>query len=159
RARAVTRAGAVAPSDAAAARIPVVTAPRGDRRRAPAGRVGTRGTSETVTPVDWRERLDALAAPRARAFASPIGPVRTVSDCAAPLALAPVVNAWSSTAFDGPFYQSSPAGRSSMGVVFVRSRDGNTGASDPATLGGGAVDLQLIYEGLSRVAADAVVVG
>jgi riboflavin biosynthesis pyrimidine reductase len=46
-----------------------------------------------------------------------------------------------------------------MGVVFVRSRDGNTGTRNPSSLGGGAVDEHLIFEGLSRVAADAVVVG
>ena len=46
-----------------------------------------------------------------------------------------------------------------MGVVFVQSRDGNTGTGNPASLGAGPVDEQLIYEGLSRVAADAVVVG
>src|SRR5207302_1031128 len=45
------------------------------------------------------------------------------------------------------------------GVVFVQSRAGNTGAGNPASLGGGAVDEHLIYEGLSRAAADAVVVG
>jgi riboflavin biosynthesis pyrimidine reductase len=43
--------------------------------------------------------------------------------------------------------------------VFVQSRDGNTVASDPATLGGGETDKHLIYEGLSRVDADAVMAG
>jgi len=46
-----------------------------------------------------------------------------------------------------------------MGVVFVRSRDGNTGTRNPSSLGGGPVDEQLIFEGLSRVGADAVVAG
>ncbi len=46
-----------------------------------------------------------------------------------------------------------------MGVVFVRSREGNTGTRNPASLGGGSVDEQLIYEGLTRAGADAVVVG
>ena len=41
----------------------------------------------------------------------------------------------------------------------MQSADGNTGASDPATLGGGETDKHLIYEGLSRVAADAVLAG
>ena len=44
-------------------------------------------------------------------------------------------------------------------MVFVQSRDGNTGADNPAQLGGGPTDLHLIYEGLSRVAADAVMAG
>ena len=46
-----------------------------------------------------------------------------------------------------------------MSRVFVQSRNGNTRASNPATLGGGATDLHLIYEGLSRVDADAVMAG
>jgi riboflavin biosynthesis pyrimidine reductase len=44
-------------------------------------------------------------------------------------------------------------------LVFVQSKDGNTGAADPSTLGGGITDKHLIYEGLSRVAADAVLAG
>ena len=46
-----------------------------------------------------------------------------------------------------------------MGVVFVQSSDGNTGTNNPSSLGGGAVDEHLIFEGLTRAAADAVVVG
>jgi riboflavin biosynthesis pyrimidine reductase len=44
-------------------------------------------------------------------------------------------------------------------LVFVQSREGNTGAKDPSLLGGGATDHHLIYEGLSRVAADGVLAG
>src|SRR5207247_1757536 len=43
--------------------------------------------------------------------------------------------------------------------VFVQSRDGNTGARNPSILGGGETDKHLIYEGLSRVTADAVLAG
>jgi 5-amino-6-(5-phosphoribosylamino)uracil reductase len=43
--------------------------------------------------------------------------------------------------------------------VFVQSREGNTVADDPSMLGGGATDKHLIYEGLSRVDADAVLSG
>jgi len=46
-----------------------------------------------------------------------------------------------------------------MGVVFVRSAAGNTGVDDPASFGGGGIDEHLIYEGLSRAAADGVVIG
>ncbi|HYM25841.1 MAG TPA: dihydrofolate reductase family protein, partial [Vicinamibacterales bacterium] len=46
-----------------------------------------------------------------------------------------------------------------MSLVFVQSKDGNTGAKNPASLGGGQADAHLIYEGLSRVAADAVMAG
>jgi 5-amino-6-(5-phosphoribosylamino)uracil reductase len=76
-------------------------------------------------------------------------------------ALLPIGNAWSRDLFDGPFYVSpAPDGDvPATSLVFVQSRDGNTGAADPSTLGGGATDKHLIYEGLSRVAADAVLAG
>ena len=70
-------------------------------------------------------------------------------------------NAWSRRMFDGPFYV-SPAPSSDLpatNLVFVQSRDDNTGAGDPSSLGGGQADKHLIYEGLSRVAADAVLAG
>lgn len=69
---------------------------------------------------------------------------------------------WSRAFFDGPFYRSAaPAsdGTPITSLVFVQSRDGNTGAADPSTLGGGNTDLHLIYEGLSRVDAYAVMAG
>ena len=69
---------------------------------------------------------------------------------------------WSRAFFDGSFYRSAaPAadGTPITSLVFVQSRDGNTGAADPSTLGGGNTDLHLIYEGLSRVDADAVMAG
>ena len=46
-----------------------------------------------------------------------------------------------------------------MSLVFIQTKDGNTGGPDPAAFGGGATDTHLIYEGLSRVAADAVLAG
>jgi riboflavin biosynthesis pyrimidine reductase len=70
-------------------------------------------------------------------------------------------NAWSRRMFDGPFYV-SPAPSPDLpatNLVFVQSRDGNTGAGDPSSLGGGEADKHLIYEGLSRVAVDAVLAG
>jgi 5-amino-6-(5-phosphoribosylamino)uracil reductase len=72
-----------------------------------------------------------------------------------------VENAWTRTCFDGPFYVSRPASPAhpAVSLVFVQSLDGNTGADDPATLGGGETDLHVIYEGLSRAAADAVLAG
>jgi len=112
-----------------------------------------------VTPIDWRDRFDALSAKRMRAALEPLTPVCTAVDRSGAFALDSVVTGWSSRLFDGPFYQSPARDGLSMGVVFVRSRDGDTGTDDPSSLGGGAIDGQLIYEGLSRVAADAVVVG
>lgn len=49
--------------------------------------------------------------------------------------------------------------RPACSLVFVQSADGNTVAPDPAELGGGQTDKHLIYEGLSRVCADAVMAG
>jgi riboflavin biosynthesis pyrimidine reductase len=86
--------------------------------------------------------------------------VRTIVDVSAGYVLDAIADPWSSAAFDGAFYQSPARDNGfSMGVVFVQSRDRNTGAKDPSSLGGGAVDEHVIYEGLSRVAADAVIVG
>jgi riboflavin biosynthesis pyrimidine reductase len=69
-------------------------------------------------------------------------------------------NAWSREYFDGPFYVfSAPPDRPAISLVFVQTRDGNTGAQNPGDLGGGPTDKHLIYEGLSRVAADGVLAG
>jgi riboflavin biosynthesis pyrimidine reductase len=70
-------------------------------------------------------------------------------------------NAWSRQLIDGDFYL-SPAPSADLpttSLVFVESREGNTVAKDPASLGGGEVDKHVIYEGLSRAAADAVMAG
>src|SRR5688500_2345237 len=80
-------------------------------------------------------------------------------DCGGLVALE---NPWSAELFDGAFYRSAAAARPDIPItslVFVQSRDGNTVAADPSTLGGGDTDLHLIYEGLSRVDADAVLAG
>ena len=70
-------------------------------------------------------------------------------------------NEWTRRLFDGEFYLSRPpaATRPACSLVFVQSAEGNTGAANPSTLGGGQTDKHLIYEGLSRVAADAVLAG
>lgn len=70
-------------------------------------------------------------------------------------------NEWTRHLFGGDFCISpSPdAARPACSLVFVQSRDGNTGTPDPFTLGGGETDKHLIYEGLSQVAADAVLSG
>lgn len=82
-----------------------------------------------------------------------------IRDCGGVVSLE---NPWSRALFDGVFYRSAVAARPgipSTSLVFVQSRDGNTVASDPSVLGGGDTDLHLIYEGLSRVDADAVLAG
>ena len=69
-------------------------------------------------------------------------------------------NAWSREHFDGPFHVfEAPPDRPAISLVFVQTRDGNTGASNPEDLGGGPTDKHLIYEGLSRVAVDGVLAG
>ena len=74
--------------------------------------------------------------------------------------LEPLGNPWTREKFGGDFYL-SPVGKDipSTNLVFVQSRDGNTGTRNPGSLGGGDTDKHLIYEGLSRVAANAVLSG
>ncbi|HMJ84858.1 MAG TPA: dihydrofolate reductase family protein [Vicinamibacterales bacterium] len=101
--------------------------------------------------VAWKE------AEAARAVLSPF-----VSGVDQPTAdVIPIGNAWTRRMFDGPFYVSAAPSNElpSTSLVFVRSHNGNTGAADPSSLGGGEADKHLIYEGLSRVAADAVMAG
>ena len=70
-------------------------------------------------------------------------------------------NNWSRALFDGDFYRCAYVNLDIpvTNLVIVESLEGNTVADDPATLGGGATDKHLIYEGLSRVDADAVLAG
>ncbi|HTM25303.1 MAG TPA: dihydrofolate reductase family protein [Vicinamibacterales bacterium] len=106
---------------------------------------------------DWRARFEDTCARRTAAAGAPLAPVHTIHERAGGRRdLEAIGSPWSQAAFDGPFYQ---ARGDSLGVVFVRSAEGNTGAKNPSSFGGGAVDQHLIYEGLSRVAADGVVVG
>ena len=100
-----------------------------------------------------------VARKEAEAARAALFPFVTDVDAPAPDEVA-VGNAWTRRWFDGDFYVSKPHDdRPSTSLVFVQSRDGNTGAANPATLGGGEVDKHVVYEGLSRVAADAVLAG
>jgi 5-amino-6-(5-phosphoribosylamino)uracil reductase len=95
----------------------------------------------------------------ADAAAARLFPFATDVEVAPPNAIA-IGTPWTRRLFDGDFYVSAPrADRPSTSLVFVRSRDGNTGASNPSTLGGGETDKHVVYEGLSRAAADAVLAG
>ncbi|MBY0497839.1 MAG: dihydrofolate reductase family protein [Cyanobacteria bacterium] len=86
--------------------------------------------------------------------------LRTLEDCSDRFPVTGIGNAWSREYYDGPFYLvAAPSGRPAISLVFVQTRDGNTGASNPEDLGGGPTDKHLIYEGLSRVAADGVLAG
>ncbi len=88
-------------------------------------------------------------------------PFTTTVDNSARFHLDPLTSAFTDALLDGPFFQSPvlPGRVPSLSLVFVQSRDGNTAADDPSTLGGGQTDKHIIYEGLSRVAADAVLAG
>jgi riboflavin biosynthesis pyrimidine reductase len=88
-------------------------------------------------------------------------PYQTVAD-RADGAMKRIGNDWTAQLFDGSFYQSRQPvqpGLPVVNLIFVRSREGNTIAADPQQLGGGHTDKHLIYEGLSRVDADAVLAG
>lgn len=106
-------------------------------------------------------RFEAFCARRTReAAAASIVPLVTVEDFSAQHDLLRIGNVWTRRMYDGAFHLSLlPASLPACSLVFVQSRDGNTVAPDPATLGGGAVDRHLLYEGLSRVAADGVLAG
>ena len=105
------------------------------------------------------------------ALAATLPPYQTVTDyvsAGASSSGAPVGdmerigNEWTTQLFDGPFYRSRvPAqpGLPVVNLVFVQSREGNTIAANPQLLGGGQTDKHLVYEGLSRVDADAVLSG
>src|SRR4029450_2884081 len=72
----------------------------------------------------------------------------------------PIGNEWTTRLYGGGFHLfEPPADRPCVSLVFVRSRDGHPVLSNPSNLGGGPTDLNLIYEGLSRVPADAVLAG
>jgi riboflavin biosynthesis pyrimidine reductase len=94
-------------------------------------------------------------------LAAALPPYQTVADHA-DARMKRIGNEWTTQLFGGPFYQSlHPAqpGLPVVNLIFVQSREGNTIADNPQLLGGGETDKHLIYEGLSRVDADAVLAG
>ena len=109
---------------------------------------------------EWRSRFADLVRRKTReATAAMLPPLQTIEG-GATNDLDAVGNRWTRQLFDGDFYLSKvtrdiPA----TGLVFVQSRDGNTGARNPSSLGGGETDKHLIYDGLSRVAANGVLTG
>ena len=102
----------------------------------------------------YRDRKTALA------LTGPIPGFRTLERTAGSDLVA-VGNEWTTRLFDGPFLRSQPTAPDLpvVNLTFVQSADGNTGAADPSTLEGGETDKHLIYEGLSRIDADAVLAG
>src|SRR5262245_64823514 len=94
------------------------------------------------------------------AAAASIHPLITVEDGPLARELSTIGNDWTQRLYGGCYHLfEPPADLPTISLVFVRSRDGNTVIGNPSDLGGGDTDLHLIYEGLSRVAADAVLAG
>ena len=110
--------------------------------------------------ADWQGRFEELVRRKTReAMTAELPPLRTV-EAGAIKSLDAVGNPWTRSLFGGDFYLSAITGDvPATGLVFVQSSDGNTGAWNPTSLGGGETDKHLIYEGLSRVAADGVLAG
>jgi riboflavin biosynthesis pyrimidine reductase len=110
--------------------------------------------SETAT-------FPTFAAHKARAAATAkIERLSTLFDRRAGSRLQGIGNAWSRLHYGGEFGLVRPSPTQiAMSLVFIQTTDGNTGGPDPSAFGGGSTDKHLIYEGLSRVAADAVLAG
>jgi 5-amino-6-(5-phosphoribosylamino)uracil reductase len=96
----------------------------------------------------------------AQADLAAILPLETVEERMARTSEQRIGNAWTREHYDGDFVLvPPPPDRAAVSLVFVESHDGNTVAPNPEDLGGGPTDKHLIYEGVSRVAADAVLAG
>jgi 5-amino-6-(5-phosphoribosylamino)uracil reductase len=111
--------------------------------------------------MTWRERFDAYVERKTREAADATLPPYLTALDVADESVDAIGNPWSIAVFDGPFYASPPRDprKPACSLVFVQSADGNTVTSDPASFGGGETDKHAIYEGLSRVGADAVLAG
>jgi riboflavin biosynthesis pyrimidine reductase len=111
--------------------------------------------------VDANPALREFAARKTReAEAASIHPLVTFEEDPLARNLQTIGSAWTRRMYDGGFHLiEPPPDRPAVSLVFVQSLEGNTGADNPADLGGGATDAHLIYEGLSRAAADAVLAG
>jgi riboflavin biosynthesis pyrimidine reductase len=104
----------------------------------------------------------AFAERKTRAASSaPIAHFRTIDNRSAAFGCVQIGNSWSQEYYDGLFNLPARQQRDlpSVSLCFVQSQDGNTAAEDPDILGGGPTDKHLVYEGLSRVAADGVMAG
>jgi 5-amino-6-(5-phosphoribosylamino)uracil reductase len=111
--------------------------------------------------IDWQERFERFRRRKEHeAIAAALAPYVTEVDTR-DARTEHIGNPWTRVLFDGDFHMSPPPDprRPACNLVFVQSKDGNTVASNPQMLGGGETDKHVIYEGLSRVAADAVLAG
>jgi riboflavin biosynthesis pyrimidine reductase len=106
-------------------------------------------------------RFQAFAERKTReAEGAVIRPLETTAESPLAIQLRSIGNEWTERHYDGSFHLfTAPDNVPAVSLVFVQSRDGNTGADNPDALGGGPADKHVIYEGLSRVAADGVLAG
>ena len=113
-----------------------------------------------MTP-DQQARFQRFVERKTReAAAAPIDRLSTIVERPDDNRLHGIGNAWTRAHYGGEFgLVAAPQDQTALSLVFVQSNDGNTGATNPSSLGGGPTDKHLIYEGLSRVAADAVLAG
>jgi riboflavin biosynthesis pyrimidine reductase len=114
-----------------------------------------------TTPTRSRDRFEAFVRKKTHEASQAALPSYVTEFDRAGSDLERFGNEWTRSVFDGDFYATPApaASRPACSLVFVQSGNGNTVTSDPSTLGGGKTDKHLIYEGLSQVAADAVVSG
>jgi riboflavin biosynthesis pyrimidine reductase len=111
--------------------------------------------------VNDTDAFQRFSADKAReATIASIERLSTTFDRRDDLGLQGIGNAWSRLHYGGEFGLVRPnRNETAVSLVFVQTKDGNTGGPNPNAFGGGATDTHLIYEGLSRVAADAVLAG
>ena len=113
--------------------------------------------------TDWETRFAEVVRRKTREATTATLPALQTLEAGATNDLDAVGNRWTRQLFDGDFFVSrlSKGTRDipATGLVFVQSIDGNTGTRNPSSLGGGETDKHLIYEGLSRVAANGVLAG
>src|SRR5262245_46831223 len=122
---------------------------------------GMHSRSRSVDDKGWRDRFAEITERKARdANAAELSPLETAQTSETWTGATEIGNTWTRQFYDGGFaLPPVPSSRPAVSLVFVQSRDGNTGGPDPSRLGGGDIDKHLIYEGLSRVGADAVMSG
>lgn len=108
-----------------------------------------------------RARFEDFAMAKTREAASArIERLSTIVEANEAIRSRAIGNAWTRTHYGADFnLVEPPVNQTALSLVFVQSKDRNTGGGDPALLGGGATDKHLIYEGLTRVAADGVLAG
>ena len=109
------------------------------------------------------ESFEAFSERKTReAISAPLASLETIEDHSAAFPAQEIGNRWTRAHYDGAFHlplHGAIGAAPFVSLVFVQSRNGNTGTGNPDDLGGGPLDKHFIYEGLSRVGVDAVLAG